>query len=79
MKWITREKARVDRIACPWLIARFIDKEPTFLFVPASEGGRRGTLASPLAYSRRWAGSVAAWWAEGAPTILIRRLLPAHA
>lgn len=37
MKWITREKARVDRIACPWLITRFIDKEPTFLFVPASE------------------------------------------
>ena len=37
MKWITREKARVDRIACPWLIRRFIDKEPTFLFVPASE------------------------------------------
>lgn len=37
MKWITREKARVDRIACPWLIARFIDKEPTFLFVPAAE------------------------------------------
>ncbi len=37
MKWVTREKARVDRIACPWLIARFIDKEPTFLFVPATE------------------------------------------
>jgi hypothetical protein len=37
MKWVTREKARVDRIACPWLIARFIDKEPTFLFVPAAE------------------------------------------
>jgi len=37
MKWISREKARVDRIACPWLITRFIDKEPTFLFVPASE------------------------------------------
>lgn len=35
MKWVTREKARVDRIACPWLITRFIDKEPTFLFVPA--------------------------------------------
>lgn len=33
MKWITREKARVDRIACPWLIARFIDRDPTFLFV----------------------------------------------
>jgi protein-tyrosine-phosphatase len=35
MKWITRERARVDRIACPWLITRFIDPEPEFLFVPA--------------------------------------------
>ncbi len=34
MKWITREKAKVDRIACPWLISRFVDKEPIFLFVP---------------------------------------------
>jgi hypothetical protein len=37
MKWVTREGARVDRIACPWLITRFIDREPTFLFVPAAE------------------------------------------
>jgi hypothetical protein len=37
MKWITREKARVDRIACPWLISRFIDNEPVFLFVPATD------------------------------------------
>src|SRR5204862_1359237 len=37
MKWITRERARVDRIACPWLISRFIDKEATFLFVPADQ------------------------------------------
>ena len=37
MKWITRERARVDRIACPWLISRFIDREPTFLFVPTSQ------------------------------------------
>ncbi len=34
MKWITREKAKVDRIACPWLISRFVDREPIFLFVP---------------------------------------------
>ncbi len=34
MKWVTREKAKVDRIACPWLITRFIDKNPEFLFVP---------------------------------------------
>ena len=37
MKWVTREKARVDRIACPWLISRFIDREATFLFIPASQ------------------------------------------
>ena len=34
MKWITRERPVIDRIACPWLVARFIDKEPEFLFVP---------------------------------------------
>lgn len=34
MKWVTRERPKIDRIACPWLIARFIDKEPTFLYVP---------------------------------------------
>jgi protein-tyrosine-phosphatase len=37
MKWITRERARVDRIACPWLISRFIDPAPQFLFVPARD------------------------------------------
>jgi len=37
MKWITRERARVDRIACPWLISRFIDPTPEFLFVPAAK------------------------------------------
>jgi hypothetical protein len=35
MKWITRERPKIDRIACPWLIARFIDKTPEFLYVPA--------------------------------------------
>lgn len=34
MKWVTRERARVDRIACPWLIQRFIDPAAEFLFVP---------------------------------------------
>jgi hypothetical protein len=34
MKWITRERPVIDRIACPWLIARFIDKGAEFLFVP---------------------------------------------
>ena len=37
MKWITRTKARVDRIACPWLIRRFIDTQAEFLYVPDAE------------------------------------------
>lgn len=37
MKWVTRERPKIDRIACPWLIARFIDKEPEFLYVPAAD------------------------------------------
>jgi hypothetical protein len=35
MKWVTRERARVDRIACPWLIRRFIDPDAELLWVPA--------------------------------------------
>jgi hypothetical protein len=34
MKWITRERPKIDRIACPWLVARFIDPAPEFLYVP---------------------------------------------
>ena len=37
MKWVTRERPKIDRIACPWLIARFIDKAPEFLFVPSKD------------------------------------------
>ncbi|MEK8033453.1 chromate resistance protein ChrB domain-containing protein [Ideonella sp. DXS29W] len=37
MKWVTRERPKIDRIACPWLIARFIDASPEFLYVPAGE------------------------------------------
>src|SRR5262249_14507069 len=37
MKWITREHVKVDRVACPWLIRRFIDPDAEFLFVPAAE------------------------------------------
>ena len=35
MKWVTREHAKVDRIACPWLIKNFVDNDAEFLFVPA--------------------------------------------
>jgi hypothetical protein len=34
MKWITRERPKIDRVACPWLVARFIDPEAEFIFAP---------------------------------------------
>lgn len=37
MKWVTRERPKIDRIACPWLIARFVDPAPEFLFVPTAQ------------------------------------------
>ncbi len=37
MKWITKQNAKVDRVACPWLIRRFIDPDAEFLFVPAEQ------------------------------------------
>ena len=37
MKWITRERPKIDRIACPWLIKNFVDKDPEFIYVPKEE------------------------------------------
>ena len=37
MKWVTREHPKIDRIACPWLIKRFIDQDPEFLYVPPDQ------------------------------------------
>jgi hypothetical protein len=37
MKWVTREKVKVDRVACPWLIKKFVDPDAEFLFVPPAE------------------------------------------
>lgn len=37
MKWVTRERPKIDRIACPWLITRFIETDAEFLYVPASD------------------------------------------
>jgi hypothetical protein len=49
MKWITRERPKIDRVACPWLISRFIDEEPEFLFVAPDQvvAHAQGTGAIP--------------------------------
>ncbi len=48
MKWITREKVKVDRVACPWLIKKFVDQDAQFHFVPADhllkEADRLGAI-----------------------------------
>jgi hypothetical protein len=41
MKWITREKVKVDRVACPWLIKKFIDPHAEFIFVPGEQVASR--------------------------------------
>jgi hypothetical protein len=60
MRWVTRDNANVDRIACPWLIKRFIDPEAEFLFVPrdqvlavAEREGARSYDAPGAAYTHR--------------------------
>ena len=47
MRWITREKVKVDRVACPWLIRKFIDLQAEFVFLPASTDWQR-LAATPV-------------------------------
>ena len=53
MKWITRERVKVDRVACPWLIRKFVDPAAEFLFVPADQvmavAEREGAIAYDVA------------------------------
>jgi len=50
MKWITRERPKIDRIACPWLVSRFIDETPEFLYVPAAEVMSVAALSGAIPY-----------------------------
>ena len=50
MRWITRERPKVDRVACPWLIARFIDDNPEFLFTPPAEVADRARESGAIPY-----------------------------
>ena len=50
MKWITREKVKVDRVACPWLIRKFIDPTAEFLFVPEDKVMEAAKRESAIPY-----------------------------
>jgi len=50
MKWITRKNIKVDRVACPWLIRRFVDKDAEFIFVEESDLLREADSMKAIAY-----------------------------
>ena len=50
MRWVTRKNAAVDRIACPWLIRRFIDRDAEFLYVEPQEVNRIAREKSAVPY-----------------------------
>src|SRR6266550_3682834 len=50
MNWVTRERPKIDRVACPWLIARFIDAKAEFLFVPPGDVPRVAHEAGAIPY-----------------------------
>jgi hypothetical protein len=50
MQWITRERPKIDRIACPWLITKFIDQQAEFLYVPAHEVLRIASESGAIPY-----------------------------
>ena len=50
MKWITREHVKVDRVACPWLIKKFVDQEAEFIFVPAHQVMREATSLGAIPF-----------------------------
>jgi hypothetical protein len=50
MKWITRERPKIDRIACPWLIRRFIDEKAEFLYVPKGDVMRIAAESGAIPY-----------------------------
>jgi hypothetical protein len=50
MRWIARERPKIDRIACPWLVARFIDEDAQFLYVPAGDVRRLAKEEDAIPY-----------------------------
>lgn len=50
MKWITRERPKIDRLACPWLIKRFIDKEAEFIYVPFEEVKQEAAVQNAIPF-----------------------------
>jgi hypothetical protein len=50
MKWVTRERPKIDRVACPWLVTRFIDSDAEFLFVPPEDVAEIARASDAIPY-----------------------------
>ena len=50
MRWITRERPKIDRVACPWLIQRFIDRDAEFIFVPPADVAAKAAELGAIPY-----------------------------
>ena len=50
MKWITRERPKIDRIACPWLIKNFVDEEAEFIYFPADQVREKAKELNAIPY-----------------------------
>ena len=58
MRWITRARPKIDRVACPWLIARYIDPEAEFIFAPPDQVTALAASTGATAVRRRGRGTL---------------------
>jgi hypothetical protein len=49
-RWVTRERPKIDRIACPWLVSRFVDRDAEFLYVPTTEVRNTAAATGAIPY-----------------------------
>lgn len=64
MKWITRERPKIDRIACPWLIKNFVDPDSEFIYVPKSLVFDKAKELGAIPYDIPGRSGYAAYWHE---------------
>lgn len=68
MRWVTRQRPKIDRLACPWLISRFIDPTPEFLFVPARDVAGAAVSAGAIPFDVPGIPGCDFWHTEGGST-----------
>lgn len=73
MRWVTRQRPKIDRLACPWLISRFIDPNPEFLFVPARDVAGAAASAGAIPFDVPGIPGAEFWHAEGGCTFDVFR------